>query len=684
VADAASLSAGTGPADGFRSDINGLRAISIALVIAFHLAPGVAPGGFIGVDVFFVISGYLMTRIILGRLRRGRFRLVDFYLSRLRRIWPALVALCGVLCALGAIGLDPWAGERLMGDLPGVLLFVSNFALGMQSGYFAADLTSNWVLHTWSLAVEWQFYLVYPLVLLVVFSRPALRRRLWVVVAALAVVSFALAMVLWTRSSQWSFYLLPTRAWELLAGALCVPIESRLRLSPARRGLVHAGGLVLIGLGAVFAAPTLGWPSAVALLPVGGAALVIAGALPRTIWAENRAVGLLGRASYSIYLWHWPLIVAMRYLAIPLTAATAAIAVCAMIGAGLASYVLIEQWATGWFFAPRRWRWAGGVAVAAAIGAVAYAGDRSDGFEAARTANLAAPLRAALADDRAASGDWAFPAVCGRLVQQGAIRLCQIGDPAARQVLVIGDSHAEQFAPRYRRAFDGRPGAGLTFLTREGCLPVPGVGNLLRGDVCATWALAAYRWAQAAGFRRVAIMANWSRYFAATPGIPAVSLCLTDAGGDCVATPPTAAAMREAVFARLEGAVARLRGQGVEVVLFGQTPRGQAADPAELYRQEFWSRTLSPSPLQRADVLADAEPVRDRLAQAAAATGAPLVDQLSLLCPLGPCPVVDAGRALYKDGGHFRASATPDERFAYLDPWLAPVAAPPAVPIRLK
>ena len=123
-----------GAADGFRSDINGLRAVSIALVVAYHLGGGVAPGGFIGVDVFFVISGFLMTNIIVGRLREARFRLGDFYLARLRRIWPALAALCAVLTLVGCVALDPWTSERLSGDVPATLAFASNILFAQRLG----------------------------------------------------------------------------------------------------------------------------------------------------------------------------------------------------------------------------------------------------------------------------------------------------------------------------------------------------------------------------------------------------------------------------------------------------------------------------------------------------------------------------------------------------------------------
>jgi peptidoglycan/LPS O-acetylase OafA/YrhL len=655
--------------DGFRSDINGLRAISIALVVAYHLAAPLAPGGFIGVDVFFVISGFLMTNIIVGRLRQGSFRLGDFYLSRLRRIWPALAALCLALWAIGATLIDPWTFERIAADIPGVLAFVSNIVLVGREGYFAPDERANWLLHTWSLSVEWQFYLLYPLLLLGLFAVPALRRRLWIVLWALTAVSFVLAVAMSARNQGWSFYLLPTRAWELLAGSLCAG-AGRPTLSGVQRAALHAVGLALIGLGAWLAIPAAGWPSTVALLPVGGAALVIVGAMQRTVWAEIPIVDGLGRASYSIYLWHWPVIVALRYAAIPLDGPVALAAVSAMLGLGFASYWLIERRLTGWLFAPRPWRWAIGLAGVAALAGLAAAAAQTRGLEAMRTANAATSERAAMADLRAASADWFYPGDCGQRLGQTRFKVCQIGDPAARQVLVLGDSQAEQVAQRYVHAFDGQPGRGIT-LVAGGCMPVPGVGLRYRGDGCARWSDAAFRYAESAGFHRVVIVSAWTVYFVPRPGLPEGLACLAD-DGRCEPDPPSMAALADAAFGRLDAEVVRLRQLGKDVVLMAPMPGGDSVEPLWLYRRLLRTHQFAPPPFPRAEFERGAALERDRLALVTAATGAALVEPLDALCPRGLCPVEDGGHALYRDAVHYRGSAMTQPRFAYLDPWLAP------------
>jgi len=666
-----------GQPDGFRTDINGLRAVSIALVVAYHLAGQFAPGGFVGVDVFFVISGYLMTEIIVGRLRVGDFGLWAFYGARLRRIWPALAALCAVLLALGATLIDPWTFERMAGDIPGALAFVSNIIFAGRLGYFAPDARANWLLHTWSLSVEWQFYLLYPLLLMALFASPKARRWLWAVIGGLALGSFALAVVFSARGQGWTFYLLPTRAWELLAGALCAAAGA-VKLGGFQRIALHVVGLVMIGLGAWIAIPAAGWPSVAALLPVGGAAAVIVSGVRRTYWAENLAVIWLGRASYSIYLWHWPVIVALRYAAITLTWPVALGAVAAMLALGLASYWLIERWATRRLYGPGwRWRSVRFAGVAALVG-VAFAATATHGFEQLRTLAAAPAERAALAEDRAAHADWRYPRVCGHLVRQGRLNLCAIGDPAARQVLVIGDSHAEQIAPRYAHAFDGRPGQGITLVTAGGCLPIPGVGIRYQGGGCARWSDAAFRFAEHAGFHRVVIVSAWMAYFEPISGAPSGLTCLATAS-DCEGGSTSPAALPRMEFGRLADEIRALHGRGIEVVLMAPTPQGEVADPQQLYRRQF-AGDLSAPVIRRADFERRAAIPEDGLADVHRITGAPLVGPLDALCPGGLCPVMDGGRDLFMDQWHYRASAMTGARFGYLDPWLMPAAAP----IRLK
>jgi len=671
--------AGSSPAGGFRPDINGLRAIAIAAVVAFHLAKATAPGGFVGVDVFFVISGYLMTKIIMQRLEAGRFRVGAFYLERLRRIGPALAVLCAGLWLAGATLLDPWTFQRLAAKLPFALLFVSNVAFANRGGYFADDSNGNWLLHTWSLSVEWQFYLLHPLVLLAIFAWPPARRHKWKVLGGVAAASFALAAALSSYAATLDFYLLPTRAWELLAGGFCVGLEQRLRLGAKARAFLHAAGLVLIGIGVAVARPDTGWPSFLTLLPTGGTAAVIAGRLDRTFWAENAAVDALGRASYSIYLWHWPIIVWLYDAGIEITWPTAVGALAAMLALGAASYWLVERRLTQWIFRRRPWRWAFASGVAALTLVLSGVAAATNGLEPLRTLGAPRAVRQALLDDRRAADDWAYPRVCAHY-QQRPVELCRMGDPSARRVLVLGDSQAEQLAPRYAHAFDVRPGEGVTFSTIAGCIPMPGVDVRGSPDCGEAWTRL-YRFAEGAGYARVIIAANWPPYFDQNPGAPLGITTLAPLDGASARRHFTSLdELATAEFDRLADEIRRMQARGIQVVLVGTTLRDDAAAPRALYAQAFWTGQVLAQPMVRTQYERSVASIRERLRQLSRTTGAPLIDPLDGLCAQGLCPVMSAGRTIYKDVSHLRASALSLPRFAYIDPWIAPAAAP----MRLK
>ena len=634
---------------GFRADINGLRAVSVLAVVAYHFDRGLASGGFFGVDVFFVISGFLMTNIIVGRLRRGAFGLWGFYGDRARRIAPALVAMCALATVLGAVALDPWTYQRFTNNIPETLLFVSNFVFAGGGGYFAPVAEPEWLLHTWSLAVEWQFYLTYPLVLLWVWSVPALRRWLGPLLIAGLIGSFALGQAV---RSAWAFYLEPARAWELLAGGLCAYYGPALRLGVwARRG-AHAAGLALIGFSLIVLGAALSWPSPWAALPVAGAALVVLADVKDAAWARLPGVGLIGRSSYSTYIWHWPMILAMRYAGLAFTPLVIAAGVAACLAAGLASHWLIERRLTAALVGlsgPMRWTVA--LASLAAVAGLAAGATATHGFEALRTAGLPPAVRAALADDRAARRDWAFEAECGPMAQEGGVSLCRLGDPAARSALVIGDSYAAMIAARYAHPPAG-PGSGVTFLTRGGCAPFPGLGLGKDASRCVAWTDLAWRYAERSPYRRIVIIAAWPAYRREA----------------------------DAVFQRLAAQVQRLTAAGKQVVVIGPLPNRIEADPMLLYRRTFWTGNTAAPPFARSEFEAATASVRRRLTALAARTRAIYVEPLDALCPQGLCPVETNGRAVYKDGRHFRPWAMADPRFAVLDPWLDPPAGVAAGP----
>lgn len=290
----------------YRPEIDGLRAIAVVPVIAFHAGFSGFAGGFVGVDVFFVISGYLITSLLMEDLERGRFSIVDFYERRARRILPALFLVMAVSIPLAWILLPSAQGRDFALSMGAVALFSSNFLFWQQSGYFDAAAEERPLLHTWSLAVEEQYYVLFPLFLWFAWRHG--RWQLWLLISLVAASSLGLAEWGWRSWPTANFYLAPTRFWELLAGSMAA-----LLLVSGER--THSNFLSLLGVAAVLLSivtfsDATPFPSAYTLLPVGGVVLLVVFCGPDTwvgrILASAPFVGI-GRISYSAYLWHQPL-----------------------------------------------------------------------------------------------------------------------------------------------------------------------------------------------------------------------------------------------------------------------------------------------------------------------------------------------------------------------------------------
>jgi peptidoglycan/LPS O-acetylase OafA/YrhL len=281
-----------------RPDIDGLRAVAVVLVVLFHAFPGVVPGGFVGVDVFFVISGYLISGNILSRVETKSFTLSDFYVRRARRILPALALTIAATLAAGWLLLAPPAyGTLGLHALAGTLFF-PNFIFWHEVGYFDAAAETKPLLHLWSLGIEEQFYLLWPLLLMLLGRRPKiLVQSLCIIVAA----SLAYSCYATFRSPAAAFYSPISRLWELGAGGILFIMVRH----PSRNDILSSLGVVLIAASAFLLKKTSPFPGLAAVPPVAGAVLIIASG-SRIL--ERRLPELLGRISYPLYLWHWPLL----------------------------------------------------------------------------------------------------------------------------------------------------------------------------------------------------------------------------------------------------------------------------------------------------------------------------------------------------------------------------------------
>ncbi|HZV21199.1 MAG TPA: acyltransferase family protein, partial [Hyphomicrobiales bacterium] len=457
----------TSPQNGaaYRPDIDGLRAIAVLAVVFYHAAiPGFS-GGFVGVDIFFVISGYLITRIIWIESNTGAFSLPGFYIRRIKRIFPALFALL-FISSMAAVILLVSSDLLQYGKLlTGVVLFFANFALIKQSNYFDAPAADKPLLHTWSLSVEEQFYAAWPLILLLLKNNISRRNTLYVI-AGLAVISLVLAEARLPDYQKDAFYLPWCRAWELLLGAFLA--INQLSLHPGRfADSLSMTGICGIGFAIALYDGSTPFPGLAALLPCMGATLIVAAGnssnpVSRFLsWGPLRFVGLI---SYSLYLIHWPLFSFSRLyfgeeLAPPFRGALVVI-----------SFALASL---SWRFVEKPWRaakfsnWRTFSMAVAAMGCFCICG-----YWFTSSGGLPFRLHEKVLKVEALTNDIAK--YCRALdIPEGRGGLaCELGAPsiAGYDFVLWGDSHAYHFAPAIHKLAERRDLSGVLF-TRWGCHP---------------------------------------------------------------------------------------------------------------------------------------------------------------------------------------------------------------------
>ncbi len=335
----------------FRLDINALRAFAVLSVIFFHFDFEVARGGYLGVDAFFVISGYLMTSIVLSKLEKNKFSLSGFYISRAFRIIPALAWMCILLLAVGWFLIFPFDYSYLSRLINHALVFKSNISFANGSGYFDVGNDVEWLLHTWSLSVEMQFYLLYPLILILVHKMTGLRGVRFILSALMLLSLGAYVIEVVTGDVNKAFYLLPFRAWELLAGALVVVFPLSETNSDNKKGVSYI--LPYIGMLALAVSVAFGdgqgthsifW----AILTTLGTVCILCkrdrwpNRVPLILRPFERVVFYIGLTSYSLYLWHWPIRSFQQYLGYENNAWVTGLGIAATFACGIISYYLVE------------------------------------------------------------------------------------------------------------------------------------------------------------------------------------------------------------------------------------------------------------------------------------------------------------------------------------------------------
>ncbi|MFY0666949.1 MAG: acyltransferase [Alteromonas stellipolaris] len=446
----------------FREDINALRAIAVVSVVLFHFNHDWLPGGFAGVDVFFVISGFLMTMIIVKGLEKESFSILLFYKARVRRIIPALAVLCFVLMFLGLFLLSPIDYLNLGKHAASSLTFLSNIVYWSESNYFNPSSNEKWLLHTWSLSVEWQFYLIYPVVL-VLLKKFLTLNQLKVVIAISTILALLLSILMTMKSSSAAYFLLPTRAWQMLAGGLVFLYPVNLKANT--KSPIQLIGLLLIVTSFFIFTSATAWPGYASLLPIIGACLVLVSNNGESLLVNNKITHALGKWSYSIYLWHWPIVVAGYYFDLGEHWWIVGVPLSVILGA--TSFKFIESKTLSDFhleklkYALRPLHFA---AISALIGMFIF---YTNGF----LFRLAPSEQILVNSAIEAKDDWHYPAPN---LEINSLQIRFIEGSTDKNILVMGASHIEQIYP-YVNSLDNE--YNVYFLTKAGCFVTPSMKN---------------------------------------------------------------------------------------------------------------------------------------------------------------------------------------------------------------
>jgi peptidoglycan/LPS O-acetylase OafA/YrhL len=612
----------------YRPDIDGLRAIAVLAVVLHHLSASLVPGGYVGVDVFFVISGYLITSIISREMAEGQFTFTGFYERRARRIFPALFAMLAVTLVAGYFLLLPSDMVATLRGALGTLFFASNvvFWRDMAAGYFAAtDAVLNPLLHTWSLAVEEQFYVFFPVLLLLCY-RYARRHIVWVLIVG-AAVSLGGAALLVKSKGVAVFFLSPFRAWELLAGSLLAFNASPLLRSRIVRELTAGAGLAAIVAACFLYDAKTVFPGLTALVPVLGAVAIIHAGASGSSFVGNllqrRPMVYVGLISYSLYLWHWPLIVLVRYATgmEPLTSWIPVLFVVSLL-LGSLSYRFIEQpFRRGARFG-RRFIFASSAVFASLLALVSSVGLVRDGFETRFGAEV-------VRLDKARTPVIPFRD-CDNRPQES---WCELGISSATPSLLLwGDSHALAWAPAVDASLQSANKRAL-FAPSSACPPMLGISNEIKSDcrqqndVVKNYLLAHPE------ITTVVLAGFWSDYF----------------NGNLPLSVTTGAKGTAAASKGLTDTLQWLRDNDRQVILIGPVPVYDKSVPLALALGAATNRNL----LQSTELGQRARnfPFYKVVSAVQSSHSFRFIDPIEWMCS-GECVTMRAGVPLYRDANH--------------------------------
>lgn len=624
----------------YRPDIDGLRAVAVLSVLLFHAFPQALPGGFVGVDIFFVISGYLISSILVKETQQNRFSVLQFYVRRARRIFPALLVVLLSTLVLGWLCLFPGEWRALGKHVAAGAAFISNLALWQESGYFDSSSDLKPLLHLWSLAVEEQFYLLWPLAIFLVGSR-SLKGLAWLT-TGLFILSLSASAVLTPRNATLAFYIPFTRFWELLiGGGLAIwqanPSTLLMHIQTKFSALMSLLGMAGLVLSTTFFHPSMAFPGYAAALPVISSAMLIASgpkAMANRWILSNRIAITIGLISYPLYLWHWPLLVMSRLW-------TEGQDVQPVVSGSMLVLAWVLAWLTYRFIETplrdsgrnalanrdARHLWIG-LLILGAIGVAAWKHLIPAHSEQSRLVQKIDQAEA----------DWE-----------------PIGDQTwkggkAGTVLFVGDSHMEHYAPRIAEIMHTQASRAHTvqLMALSGCAPVPGI-NRISVD-CASFTDKAFNAMQSPEVVTVVLSASW-KGFSIRPDYYKVG----DATHQII---HPLADSSQWVLDNWRDHIRRLVQSGKRVVVLLSSPRGDLVEPKHFVHRSLWLWEEIANGQRPYDELKRVvREVDTRIAQAASQAGAEVVDPFKDFCHGSTCAVsTPDGEPIFMDDSHIRSS----------------------------
>lgn len=652
----------------YRPEIDGLRAIAVIPVILFHAGLPVLPGGYVGVDIFFVISGYLITNILLDDIKKDRLSILTFYARRIRRIFPALFlvllfSLCNALWVMLPNELDEY-GESLLATT----FFYSNYHFMFDAGYFTAPSETKPLLHMWSLAVEEQFYIAFPIYLYL--ASRFLRSRLGVITIAVLIVSLVYSVLLVDALPDDAFYSALARAWELMAGSVLALYPRKQLMDSRLANIISAVGIGSILYAILFYSRTTPFPGATALPPVIGASLIIyAGGANQNLVGAALSISVLrflGLISYSLYLWHWPVLVYYRLWRIgPISNTEIASLIAVIILLSYLSWKYVETPFRTRQLLPRREKiisTGGGVMIVSALFGVTLA--LGGGFPGRFPERINHIL--------AAKYDLAVRTECGTAPTDTGLELttCHIGSADSENVVfaVWGDSHGEAVLPGIHASAVKSQTKGI-FVGRGGCLPLLDVHQVRQGyQNCTDIANAFMSYlSDHPEIKGIILVSRWAIYamgerFKNEKGH---TVYIRDSDTKSHSLDENRRAFRRA----FERTLARLASLGRRIIIVEQVPETEFNIPLAAARALLLKRNMELRPLVN-DYVARQAYVSEVIDSLIEKYSVILIRPQAVMCGNNYCSVFNEGIPIYRDTNHITNSYA-EKMAAIFDPVLS-------------